>query len=340
MSGRSFVPFAAVLFGGLFVFAGCGSKGATGHGSGDKGVGTMEYATLVEQSLEELRIKTEAHDRVWQLSEAAWSVDQATGEIVFTNKDGMTATCAVQILGTFNTADSTWLWAWDHPSVESELAEHARTLKAYGEAHKISDLTTRKLTTTEDKCWEFAAVACKLNDAQGAYRGPAGETAKVFMTFGTPRLEGGDKARSPMPEKSDARFGPEIPSDVRQTLKGFIAALHDWETAAWRDYDANRNDKEKAWERIGETRRELLQKSCCRDLRSQGAAFSSDPSHDPDREVLISAALSGGECRVRTQMPRHTGSVRDFEYHLKKEDGSWKIKQLYFVDMGELFECL
>ena len=36
---------------------------------------------------------------------------------------------------------------------------------------------------TEEQAWEFTAVAARLGDANGAYRGPAGTTL-VFMTFG------------------------------------------------------------------------------------------------------------------------------------------------------------
>src|SRR5665213_2175829 len=99
----------------------------------------------------------------------------------------MIATCTVQIIGTYNTVDSTWLWGWDHPSVAAPLQEHARKLRAYGEEHDIDPLTTRKLSCAEGDAWEFAALACKLSDAQGAYRGPAGSTG-VFVTFDNVRV--------------------------------------------------------------------------------------------------------------------------------------------------------
>lgn len=146
-----------------------------------------EYRTLVEQSMEELRIKTQAHDQLWGLAESDWSVDQDTGTIVFNGPKGMTATCPVQIIGTFSTADDTWLWGWDHPAVQAPLQEHARRVREYGIAHGIDKLTTQKLALTQDEAWEFAALACKLCEAQGAYRGPAG-TAMVFMTFGNVQL--------------------------------------------------------------------------------------------------------------------------------------------------------
>jgi hypothetical protein len=86
------------------------------------------YDTLLAQSMEELRAKTSAHDATWHLGEAAWAVDQDAGTIVFTTPRGITATCPVQIVGTYNTDDGTWLWGWDHPSVDPALAEHARTV--------------------------------------------------------------------------------------------------------------------------------------------------------------------------------------------------------------------
>ena len=146
-----------------------------------------EFLTLMEQSMEELRLKTAAHDAGWHLAKASWDVDQDAGTIIFTRPDGITATCPVQIIGTYNTGDGTWLWGWDHPSVVPPLQEHARKVKVYGEQHAIPRLVTRKVSCTEDEAWQFAALACKLCEAQGAYRGPSGPTL-VFMTFGTVSL--------------------------------------------------------------------------------------------------------------------------------------------------------
>jgi hypothetical protein len=111
---------------------------------------------------------------------------------VFTGKK-VTATAPVQIIGTYNTLDGTWLWGWDHPSVLPPLQEHARRVREYGEQHGIESLTTRKLGCDENEAWEFTALACHLCEAQGAYRGPAG-TALVFMTFGEVSLSASKRA--------------------------------------------------------------------------------------------------------------------------------------------------
>jgi hypothetical protein len=142
-----------------------------------------DFDTLLTQSIEELRLKTAGHDAGWGLGEADWSVDQDQGAIVFTRADEITATAPVQIIGTYNSEDGTWLWGWDHPSVVPALQEHAKRVRDYGKQHGIKRLTKRKLACSDDEAWELAAVACKLCDAQGAYRGPAGTTF-VFMTFG------------------------------------------------------------------------------------------------------------------------------------------------------------
>jgi outer membrane protein assembly factor BamB len=149
-----------------------------------------DFETLVAQSIEELRLKTQAHDAMWHLGEADWSVDQDQGQIVFRH-DAITATAPVQIIGTFNREDSTWLWAWDHASVVPGLQEHATRVHEYGKQNGIKRFITRKLACTENEGWEFAAVACKLCGAEGAYRGPVGQ-AFVFMTFGEVTLTKSD----------------------------------------------------------------------------------------------------------------------------------------------------
>ncbi|AVH64074.1 MULTISPECIES: DUF6882 domain-containing protein [Nostoc cyanobionts] len=141
-----------------------------------------EFQTLIEQSMEELRLKTEAHNSAWRLGESSWDIDQDAGTVVFTRPDGIIARCSVQIIGTYNTIDSSWLWGWNHPSVVPALQLHAHKIRTYGEKHGIEYLTTQKIVCTENQAWEFTALACKLCEAEGAYRGSTGSTL-VFITF-------------------------------------------------------------------------------------------------------------------------------------------------------------
>jgi hypothetical protein len=103
-------------------------------------------------------------------------------------REGTVASAPAQIIGTFDTADNTWLWAWDNPSVEKPLRRDALAAKAWGEKHGVPDLTRSKFETTEARAWELTAMVCRLAGCQGAYRGPA-DSLRVFITFGEVSLQ-------------------------------------------------------------------------------------------------------------------------------------------------------
>ncbi|MFN3558973.1 MAG: DUF6882 domain-containing protein [Brevundimonas sp.] len=133
----------------------------------------------------ELQLKTEAAMGMWGLGTGeSWAADLDAGTITFINDKGWEITAPVQVVGTLNTADGTWLWGWDHPSVPGPISEHAQRVREFGEQHGLAALTTRKIEAEEADGWSFTALACHLAGAQGGYRGPAGD-ALVFMTYGT-----------------------------------------------------------------------------------------------------------------------------------------------------------
>src|SRR5262245_59051366 len=143
---------------------------------------------FIEQSVEGLRAQTSAHAATWHLGEEAnWAADQDVGRIQFTFADGTIAEAELQIVGTYNKLDGTFLWGWDHPSVVEPLQKHARLAKEFGERHGLTNYTERKVKCSEDDAWQFTAVAARLGNANGAYRGPAG-SALVYMTFGEIKL--------------------------------------------------------------------------------------------------------------------------------------------------------
>ena len=140
------------------------------------------FQALIDQCMEELRLKTEAHDGVWHISEADWNVDQDAGTIIFTPNNGMSVTCSVQIIGSRDSTDNSWMWGWHNPSIPEELRRHARKVQEYGDQTRNLWLTTPMMVCPPDKAWQLTALACKLNNAQGAYRGVDSET-EIYMTF-------------------------------------------------------------------------------------------------------------------------------------------------------------
>lgn len=144
----------------------------------------LDFAKFLEKANNHLATLTAAHEATWRIGKAEnWFADQGTSELKWTFEDGVVVTAPMQIIGTYNTTDQSFLWGWDHPSVVEGLGEDAAKVLAYANKNKVEHLTQRLVRCTEEEAWEFAALATLLCNRQGAYRGPAGPTM-IFMTFG------------------------------------------------------------------------------------------------------------------------------------------------------------
>ena len=138
----------------------------------------------LEWALEELEEKNQFHIETWQLDESDWAVDLDRGVIEFSNDKGWLITAPVQVIGTHDTRDGTFMWGWDHPSVPARSAQAAKRLKEYADMHGLTEITTQLGVLSEERAWQLTALADYLSESNGAYRGPVG-TTNVYMTFGT-----------------------------------------------------------------------------------------------------------------------------------------------------------
>ncbi|MDX7986760.1 hypothetical protein FE392_05340 [Xenorhabdus sp. 12] len=148
----------------------------------------IPYDVLIERSMNALQYKNQFHCDTWKLEEASWSVDQDEGIIIFHAPDNIVAVASVQIVGTYDQNQGSWMWGWANSSVKESLTQDALTLQAYGECHGNALLTERVSEIGESEAWQLAALACELNNQQGVYRGVAGSTL-IFMTFGKISLQ-------------------------------------------------------------------------------------------------------------------------------------------------------
>jgi hypothetical protein len=140
------------------------------------------FRAFVDQSMAGLQALTEAH-MAWGLGNTeTWGFGQDDGLLRFTSP-GRVVTTPAQIIGSYDARAGEWMWAWANPSVAPELAACARRVKAYGEEHGYAPLTTARWTCPEQEAWEMTAIAVRICEQQGAYRGPAGSTY-VFFAFG------------------------------------------------------------------------------------------------------------------------------------------------------------
>jgi hypothetical protein len=161
------------------------SKRPSKSGDRDDSLSPSEPDITVARAINEIQMRTQTAIEVWGLDAAAWDVDLEAGTITFTNAvKNLVVSAPVQVIGTLNTEDNTWLWGWDHPSVPAPLGEHARSVRDFGNRYGLEDLTTRKISASMDDAWRFTALGCHLGGAQGGYSGQSG-SARVFMTYGT-----------------------------------------------------------------------------------------------------------------------------------------------------------
>ncbi|KAA9002012.1 hypothetical protein FJU30_06955 [Affinibrenneria salicis] len=152
--------------------------------SGDTVV-LSEPDLTIARANNEMQLRTQAAIDMWGLDTAAWAVDLDSETITFTNQEkDMVISAPVQVVGTYNTEDGTWLWGWDHPSVSEPLGEYARRVRNFGEQYGREELTTRKIAVSMDDAWQFTALACYLSGGQGGYSGLSGST-RVFMVYGS-----------------------------------------------------------------------------------------------------------------------------------------------------------
>lgn len=158
--------------------------GSKEKGSNNPAAVLSEPELTMTRAYNEMELQSQVAINTWGLDTAAWSVDLNEGLITFTNDEkGLIITAPVQVIGTYNTEDSTWLWAWDHPSINESVAEFSKKVKIFGEKYGLSQLNTRKIVASMDEAWEFTALACHLGKGEGGYSGLSG-TTRVFMVYG------------------------------------------------------------------------------------------------------------------------------------------------------------
>ncbi|WP_333956197.1 DUF6882 domain-containing protein [Providencia vermicola] len=147
----------------------------------------LPYDILLARSMNALQHKSQFHCDTWKLDQASWSVDQEEGTIVFQAPDDIVAVAPVQIIGTYDQNQGNWLWGWANSSIEAPLLQDALAVQEFAERKGYDQLTEAMCQIDESEAWEFAALACELNERQGVYRGAAGNTL-IFMSFGEVKL--------------------------------------------------------------------------------------------------------------------------------------------------------
>ena len=139
---------------------------------------------FVQQAVADVQTQNLEHSDKWGLGRhVSWVANHDTDTITFTFADGTRATAPMQIVGTYNDAEGTFRWRWDHPNGNQVLRQHAELALKFGQDNELTSYTTPVVICSKDEAWAFTATAAKLGNANGAYVGQTGNTF-LFMTFG------------------------------------------------------------------------------------------------------------------------------------------------------------
>ncbi len=155
----------------------------------------FDIEACIAGSFEGMQLMNQTHQQTWRLGqEKSWKVDEHGGRIIFVFADGAKVSAPVQVIGTYQAKDGSFLWAWHHPTIPPRLCQHTAKVKAFGQTHACEELTQPQPRCTEKRAWEYTALAMLLTEANGAYRAQIAPDTYAFMTFGEVSVEAAAKA--------------------------------------------------------------------------------------------------------------------------------------------------
>ena len=148
----------------------------------------MELETLLVQGRELIEQTTRAHTERWGLGGAQrWVLDQDEGRILWSFEDHV-ASAPAQILGSWNSKVSSFVWSWDNDTVQAPLRATAEEVRAFGVENGIAALSTSPLKINEEQVRDLVALAFRLGGCTGLYHPFDGRLA-TYIAFGAVTIE-------------------------------------------------------------------------------------------------------------------------------------------------------
>lgn len=85
-------------------------------------------------------------------------------------------------IGSYSTTNSTWMWAWEYPSIAASLKQKCARIKELGRIARPEIFAASIFTAEPETPWEIAAMACHHFKSMGCYRAAFGGVW-VFATI-------------------------------------------------------------------------------------------------------------------------------------------------------------
>lgn len=225
---------------------------------------TGDVDSVLEDTLADAVVRTRAknaalRDRFGFGLEERWDVDQRRGTLTLHHEDGGTVRADVQIAGTFN--GTTWLWAWDNPSIPAARKKDAMAIKALGQREGWTPLVQATWTATPADGEAMSALCGDQSGADGTHVADVDCTLVFFTVRGARRARSAARQGKPdvPPALSLAELtAPLFAADPRIELsipehRAIQRACNEGEAAIQRGEFARGIELlGAAWERLGE----------------------------------------------------------------------------------------
>lgn len=148
----------------------------------------MELDTLLHQGRELVEQTARAHAERWGLGASKrWALNQEDGRILWSFEDHV-AWAPVQILGSWNSRVSSFVWSWDNETIRPALCTTAERIRSLGIENDVPALTSSPLNLDEVQVRDLVALAFRLGDCTGLYDPFDGQLA-TYIVFGPVTIE-------------------------------------------------------------------------------------------------------------------------------------------------------
>jgi hypothetical protein len=152
-----------------------------------------------------------------------WEASLSEDRFVWHGSRGQVV-ASVQVLGSRNAGDDSWLWGWANESVPAERRVAADQVRQFGVAQNCGPLTTGKVYCGPDQAWAFCNVAIGLGLGPFVYKGTNGPL-EMYLLLVNPRVELAGAAPPPPapPDFSDVDSDDKVQALVAQ---GVLAPVY------------------------------------------------------------------------------------------------------------------
>jgi len=140
-----------------------------------------EWQEFAQSCLTKLSEKQAVLQQQYQINDhSRWDWDLDSQTLVFSN-DGVAAVSAkIELVGSFSSTSSTWLWVWGNKFMTNLNDTLSDKLIEYGGENKFVKLSTPFWPADEYDGWEMTAIAVELLGCKGGYRTPS-DTGHTYM---------------------------------------------------------------------------------------------------------------------------------------------------------------